>query len=102
MEPHRRYTQVVKIPFHISMAALDIETSGEEPAQVICGYEGKHYLLCTLQKGHAIQCALDLEFAVRISIFFIVPFFYWNCMMKKYVFFITFRKGKKCLLHQMA
>lgn len=62
MEPHRRYTQVVKKPFHISMASLDLSTSSEEPAQIMCGFQGRNYLLCTLRKPDMLQCSLDLNF----------------------------------------
>lgn len=70
MEPERRYTQQVKKSFHISMAALDISSSGEEPAQVMCGYEGRNYLLCTLKKPDMLQCALDLEFSAGSQVSF--------------------------------
>lgn len=64
MEPQRRYTQKVKKAFHISMASLDVSTSSEEPAQVMVGFEGRNYLLCTLRKPDLLQCALDLNFEV--------------------------------------
>lgn len=64
MEPQRRYTQKVKKAFHISMASLDISTSSEEPAQVMCGIDGRNYLLCTLRKPDVMQCSLDLNFNV--------------------------------------
>lgn len=64
MEPQRRYTQRVKKAFHISMASLDVSTSSEEPAQVMCGIEGRNYLLCTLRKPDVMQCPLDLNFNV--------------------------------------
>ncbi|XP_056637545.1 46 kDa FK506-binding nuclear protein [Diorhabda sublineata] len=64
MEPHRRYTQVVKKPFHISMASLDLSTSSEEPAQIMCGFQGRNYLLCTLRKPDMLQCPLDLNFEI--------------------------------------
>lgn len=66
MEPQRRYTQNVKKAFHVSMAALDISSSDSEPTQIMCGFEGRNYLLCTLQKGKLIQCPLDLNFEVII------------------------------------
>lgn len=65
MEPRRRYTQDVTKPFHVSMAAVDISSSDSEPAQVMCGIEGRNYLLCTLQKGKILQCPLDLNFEVN-------------------------------------
>ncbi|CAH2002528.1 unnamed protein product [Acanthoscelides obtectus] len=71
MEPQRRYTQTVKKAFHISMAALDYSTSSEEPAQVMCGYEGRNYLLCTLRKPDVMQCPLDLNFEVGTEVSFV-------------------------------
>lgn len=66
MEPQRRYTQTVKRSFHISMAALDISSSDNEPTQVMCSFEDRNYLLCTLQKGKIVQCPLDLNYEVII------------------------------------
>lgn len=62
LEPRSLYTQVVEHAFHISMAALDISNSNEEPSQVMCTYKGRNYLLCTLQKPDKLQCSLDLYF----------------------------------------
>ncbi|XP_045468884.1 46 kDa FK506-binding nuclear protein-like [Harmonia axyridis] len=62
MEPQKRYSQVIKKAFHISMACLDVSNSDDQPAQILCGYEGKNYLLCTLQKPDKLQCNLDLYF----------------------------------------
>ncbi|XP_044757309.1 46 kDa FK506-binding nuclear protein-like [Coccinella septempunctata] len=70
MEPQKRYSQVVKKAFHISMASLDISNSDDQPAQVLCGYEGKNYLLCTLQKPEKLQCNLDLYFEEGRSVSF--------------------------------
>ncbi|KAH1011113.1 hypothetical protein HUJ04_000549 [Dendroctonus ponderosae] len=70
MEPQRRYTQEVNKSFHISMATLDLESSSDGYAQVICTFNGKNYLLCTLQKPGLIQCALDLEFAAGTQVSF--------------------------------
>lgn len=52
------------------MAALDVSTSDSEPAQVMCGFEGRNYLLCTLKKPDMIQCQLDLNFAVGAEVSF--------------------------------
>jgi FK506-binding nuclear protein len=68
MEPGRCYTQKVKVSFHVSMAALDISNSSEEPAQVMCVFEGRNYLLCTLNKKDNVQCVLDLNFEVHLTI----------------------------------
>ncbi|CAG9770013.1 unnamed protein product [Ceutorhynchus assimilis] len=62
MEPDRRYTQIVKRSFHISMASLDMNTSENGPAQVMCRYKDRNYLLCTLKNPDLLQCALDLDF----------------------------------------
>ncbi|CAH0554080.1 unnamed protein product [Brassicogethes aeneus] len=70
MEPQRRYTQQVKKAFHISMASLDVAASSEEVSQVMCGYEGKNYLLCTLKKPNVLQCPLDLNFEVGSEVSF--------------------------------
>lgn len=64
MEPQRRYSQTVKKAFHISMAALDESTSDDSPTQVICSYDDRNYLLCTLEKGKTTQVALDLNYEV--------------------------------------
>lgn len=64
MEPEKRYSQVVKRSFHISMAALVPNSSDNQPIQVMCGIEERNYLLCTLQKDKALQVALDLNFEV--------------------------------------
>ena len=70
MEPKRRYTQVVKHPFHISMAALDIFSADDEPTQLMLFFEERNYLLCTLQKNNTVQCALDLNFEVGDEVVF--------------------------------
>ncbi|KAK5650585.1 hypothetical protein RI129_001614 [Pyrocoelia pectoralis] len=70
MEPKRRYTQVVKRPFHISMAALDIFSADENPTQLMLYFEERNYLLCTLQKGHTVQCPLDLNFEIGDEVVF--------------------------------
>lgn len=64
MEPQRRYTQKVKKAFHVSMAALDLSSSDNEPTQVMCAFENRNYLLCTLQKDKLLQCPLDLSYEV--------------------------------------
>ncbi|XP_066153775.1 46 kDa FK506-binding nuclear protein [Euwallacea fornicatus] len=70
MEPDRRYSQKVKKSFHISMASLDINSSSEEPSQLMCSYDGRNYLLCTLRKPDLLQCSLDLEFAAGTEVSF--------------------------------
>lgn len=70
MEPQRRYTQKVKKAFHISMASLDISAGSDEPSQIMCGYDGRNYLLCTLRKPDLIQCPLDLNFEAGTEVSF--------------------------------
>ncbi|RZC33097.1 FKBP C domain containing protein [Asbolus verrucosus] len=70
MEPGRCYTQTVKVSFHVSMAALDILNSSDDPAQVMCVFEGRNYLLCTLNKKDKLQCSLDLNFEVGSKVSF--------------------------------
>jgi len=72
MEPHKRYSQTVKRSFHISMAALDICESTDAPVQVMCGFEDRKYLLCTLQKDSIVQCPLDLNFDVGDQVSFVI------------------------------
>lgn len=70
MEPSRRYTQRTGKSFRVTMAALDFSTSDDEPAQVMCHYEGRTYLLCTLRKPDLLQCHLDLEFTMGSEVCF--------------------------------
>lgn len=70
MEPGRCYTQKVKVSFHVSMAALDISNSSDEPSQVMCVFEGRNYLLCTLNKKDKLQCPLDLNFEAGTKVSF--------------------------------
>jgi len=70
MEPKRRYTQKVKHPFHISMAALDIFSADDEPTQLMLHFDDRNYLLCTLQKGQMVQCPLDLNFEAGDEVVF--------------------------------
>lgn len=70
MEPNKRYSQKVKKAFHISMASQDVSSADEQPSQVLCSYEGRNYLLCTLQYPSVIQCPLDLNFDVGTEVSF--------------------------------
>lgn len=53
------------------MASLDVGTSSDTPAQIMCGIDGRNYLLCTLRKSDVMQCPLDLIFTVS----FYLPMF---------------------------
>ncbi|XP_031347914.1 46 kDa FK506-binding nuclear protein-like [Photinus pyralis] len=70
MEPKRRYSQSVKRAFHISMAALDLFSADDNPTQLMLFFENRNYLLCTLQKGHTVQCPLDLNFEAGDEVVF--------------------------------
>ncbi|KAK9884550.1 hypothetical protein WA026_007393 [Henosepilachna vigintioctopunctata] len=70
MEPQKRYSQVIKRPFHISKAALDLSNSDGQPSQIMVGYEGRNYLLCTLRKPDILQCTLDLNFEEGTTVSF--------------------------------
>ncbi|CAG9807935.1 unnamed protein product [Chironomus riparius] len=63
LKANKKYTQKLEKPFHLSQAALDHSSSDDDPVQVMYSHENSSYLLCTLQKGKNIQCALDLNFA---------------------------------------
>jgi FK506-binding nuclear protein len=63
LKANKKYTQILEKPFHLSQAALDHSSSSDEPIQVMYNHEDASYLLCTLQKGNIMQCALDLNFA---------------------------------------
>ncbi|GBP70007.1 46 kDa FK506-binding nuclear protein [Eumeta japonica] len=71
MEPNKRYTQTVEKPFHISQAAMDISTGDNDPCQVMVVVDQKNFLICTLQKGKAIQVPLDLYFKAGASVAFL-------------------------------
>lgn len=63
MEPSKRYTQKVQQSFHISQAALEINTADFEPVQLILEYDGANYILATLsRKFNVYQIPLDLNF----------------------------------------
>lgn len=63
LKANKKYTQTLEKPFHLSQAALDVSCSDDQPVQVMYYHEDSSYLLCTLQKGKTMQCALDLNFA---------------------------------------
>ncbi|CAG5116538.1 unnamed protein product, partial [Candidula unifasciata] len=58
----KRYSQVVKQGFHVSMAALEVQAKKpSENVQVLLQHEATEYLLCTLN-GNLLQQSLDLNF----------------------------------------
>ncbi|XP_022917583.1 46 kDa FK506-binding nuclear protein [Onthophagus taurus] len=62
LEPERRYSQIVKKPFRVTMASLDVISSKEEPTQVIVTFQNKNFLACTLKKDGLLNQPLDLRF----------------------------------------
>ncbi|XP_046486915.1 46 kDa FK506-binding nuclear protein [Neodiprion pinetum] len=72
IEPNKRYTQTVERSFHVSMASLDTNTGGSYTGvvQVMLHYENRTFLLCTLNKGAALQVPLDLNFQEGTEIAF--------------------------------
>lgn len=70
MEPGKKYSQTVQKSFHISHAALDLDTAANEPVQVLLGFDNRNYLMCTLQKAKWIQENLDLNFQVGDTVSF--------------------------------
>jgi len=66
MQGGKRYSQKVVTPFHISMAALEPGSAGEEDVgngyvTVWLGIKGFDYLLCTLKHDSIFNVALDYE-----------------------------------------
>lgn len=61
LESGKRYSQVVDMSYHLSMAALEPK-SGGEPVMVMLEHGKAEFLLCTLDQAHARQVALDLNF----------------------------------------
>lgn len=70
MEPGKKYSQTVEKSFHVSQAALDLDSAQNEPVQVLLGFENRNYLLCTLQKGKWVQVPLDLNFQIGDKVSF--------------------------------
>ncbi|XP_075540519.1 46 kDa FK506-binding nuclear protein-like [Dermacentor variabilis] len=61
LESGKRYSQVVDMSYHLSMAALEPKPGGE-PVMVMLEHAKAEFLLCTLDQAHARQVALDLNF----------------------------------------
>ncbi|XP_037512641.1 46 kDa FK506-binding nuclear protein [Rhipicephalus sanguineus] len=61
LESGKRYSQVVDMSYHLSMAALEPKAGGE-PVMVMLEHGKAEFLLCTLDQAHARQVALDLNF----------------------------------------
>ena len=56
------YSQIVEMPFHISMAALGFSNVTTEPTTIMVESEKANYAICTLQAGVIPQQPLDLNF----------------------------------------
>ncbi|XP_037953802.1 39 kDa FK506-binding nuclear protein-like [Teleopsis dalmanni] len=62
LKPNRKYTQTTTKSFHISQAALDIESAQDDTNKIYIGSENQKFLICTLRKGKCEQVMLDLNF----------------------------------------
>ncbi|XP_065060434.1 46 kDa FK506-binding nuclear protein-like [Rhopilema esculentum] len=62
LEHGKVYSQIVEMPFHISMAALGLTNIKSEATTVMVESDKAEYALCTLQAGKIPQQALDLNF----------------------------------------
>lgn len=62
LKANKKYTQTLEKPFHLTKASLDHSNADNEPIQVMYSDGANTFLLCTLQKGKELQCALDLNF----------------------------------------
>ncbi|XP_077256940.1 FK506-binding protein 39kD isoform X3 [Temnothorax americanus] len=64
LQPHKKYTQLVKQSFHLTMASLDVsKIIIDHPIQVmmIVGGDATRYLICTLDKANVMQVPLNLH-----------------------------------------
>jgi len=72
LEPGKKYAQVVRNAFHVSMATLDISApgGGDQPVSVIFENGGREYHLCSLTKSKSFQQPLDLNFETKEQVLF--------------------------------
>ncbi|XP_024877305.1 46 kDa FK506-binding nuclear protein-like isoform X1 [Temnothorax curvispinosus] len=64
LQPYKKYTQLVKQSFHLTMASLDVsKIIIDHPIQVmmIVGGDATRYLICTLDKANVMQVPLNLH-----------------------------------------
>lgn len=63
LKENKRYSQTVKKAFHISSAALDLDSvKSNEWVQVWVNSDGNNHLLCSLNQTHP-NVALDIPFS---------------------------------------
>lgn len=72
LEPKKSYTQRgVEQPFHISAAALDLQSSDDSPVSVVCRKSDQDFILCSLSKSKGIfNVPLNLDFELGAEINF--------------------------------
>ncbi|KAK3930302.1 39 kDa [Frankliniella fusca] len=73
LEPKKSYTQrEVEQPFHISMAALDLQNCDpNESVSVVCRKRDSDFILCSLSKKHNVfNVPLNLDFELGAEINF--------------------------------
>ncbi|XP_071626799.1 46 kDa FK506-binding nuclear protein-like isoform X1 [Temnothorax longispinosus] len=63
MQSHKKYSQRVEEPFHVTMASLDITKTVDPVTQVMVVFGGNatRYLLCSLNKKNVWQVPLNLH-----------------------------------------
>ncbi|XP_034242026.1 46 kDa FK506-binding nuclear protein [Thrips palmi] len=72
LEPKKSYTQRgVEQPFHVSSAALDLQTCDDGPVSVVCRKSDQDFILCSLSKSEGIyNVPLNLDFEIGSEITF--------------------------------
>jgi len=70
LKANRKYTQTIKKAFHLSQAALEVDSCDDTPVHLVLTSDKLKYVLCTLRKNTCEQVALDLNFAEGDTISF--------------------------------
>jgi FK506-binding nuclear protein len=70
VEIGKTYTQVVEVPFKLTMAALGVDAKEGERNAVIVEVDGNDFVLCTLSGNRIDQQMLDHSFTEGTSISF--------------------------------
>lgn len=64
VQPNKKYSKTVSMPFHVSQAVLDVSTAtGDADVQLILKSDQVDYILCSLNKTGRVQTQLDLNFS---------------------------------------
>ncbi|XP_059474451.1 46 kDa FK506-binding nuclear protein isoform X2 [Neocloeon triangulifer] len=72
LEPGKKYAQQVETSFHISMAALDVRATTDDPISIVVETGKNEFVICNLSKKNMMQQTLDLNFLKDDSIAFTV------------------------------